>query len=680
MLTLVISLMTGSTSAKTSEKDLYFSEGLYYAYQEDYFDAISRLDAELGQYYGLDEPELNSLHHYINHAEFSIGDFELYYRMHKRAGRAIKSVIEADVEETVRNEAVYRLAKIFHQKKQPENALDTIEKIRGKVGEKIFYDLELLKAQIYISNKRFTDAIDILEEIESISNVEGFAGYNLAIAYIGNENIQRGIQQLDKVGQIVSNDKTVLAIKDKANLVLGYKLMENQRPQDAVKYFQRIRLDGPFSNKALLGLGWANIAAEQYERALVPWTILSKRKMTDASVQEVLSGLPFTYGKLEVHGQAAVLYGNALEAYSRELESLDTSISSIREGKFLKAIVREEFNKDKNWLINLRDLPDTPETHYLMSLLASNDFQESLKNYFDLVQLGKKVASWDGYLDAYSQIIETRKNYYTPLLPSIQDQFRSLDSRMKLRVAQQEKVSNRLNHMLIAPRPDYLATASERIQLGNISALEKKLKKQKKLNAEVESRIQRLRGVINWNIEVEYQQRFIEAHENFKQLEEGFDLLDKTYNSFVRTRQAATQSYIGYDDTIQQLRIRIKQADEKIKLLLARQGYMLERMAVLNLQEQRKRIEELQIKARFALAESYDRAVKAQQSEDIEKLKQETDKLKQDQKPDQMSEPKTKNKTEADNNPSEAASVTEKNEEQKAEAETTEIEAAGDSQ
>ena len=622
LVAVVVSTTLSATTALTGETDLYFSEGLYYAYQENYFDAISRLDAELGQYYGLDEPELNSLHFYINHAEFSIGDFELYYRMHKRAGRAIKSVIEADVEDTVRNEAVYRLAKIFHQKQQPENALETIEKIKGNVSDKIRYDLELLKAQIYIANRRFTNAIEILEDIENITQVQGFAGYNLAIAYLGNEETEKGILQLDKVGQIVSNNRLVLAIKDKSNLALGYKLMENKRPDQAVKYFQRIRLDGPFSNKALLGLGWANISANNYQRALVPWTLLSKRKVTDPSVQEVLSGLPFTYSKLDAHGQAAVLYGNALESYSRELESLDASIKSIREGKFLKALVREEFNKDKNWLINLRNLADTPETHYLMSLLASNDFQESLKNYFDLVQLDKKILSWDGYLDSYNEIISVRKNYYTPLFPAIQDKFRSLDSRMKLRKTQQQRISNRLDKMLIAPRPDFLATADERVYLTKINRIEKALAKNTSQNKQQISRINRLKGVINWNIDTEYQQRFSQAFKSFQTLNKGFEDLNEVYRSFVRTRQAATQSYIGYDNNIRHLRIRIKQADEKIKLLLSRQGYMLEKMAVHHLQVQRKRIEELQIKSRFALAESYDRAVKAQQSEDIENLKQ----------------------------------------------------------
>ena len=630
VLTFFVTTSVIADNETNSGKDLYFSEGLYYAYQGKYFEAISRLDSELSQYHGLDEPELNSLHLFIDDAEFSIGDFELYYRMHKRAGRAIKSVIEGDVEDRVKNNAAYRLAKIYHQKQQKENALQTIESIKGAIPEKIIFDLELLKAQIYISNKRFVDAIKILQDIENNNEVLGFAGYNLAIAKIGNNEIEKGIFKLDKVGQLNSSDNTVLAIKDKANLVLGYKLMENKNPEKARIYFQRIRLDGPFSNRALLGLGWAEIALENYKRALVPWSMLVKRDATHPSVQEALSGLPYVYGKLEVHGKAAVLYGQALEIYSRELVRLDASIKSIREGRFLKAVVREEFNNDSNWLINLRSLPDTPETHYLMQLLASNDFQESLKNYFDLFQLQTKIASWDGYLDAYDEIILIRKNYYTPLFPAIQDKFRSLDSRINLRKAQQRRISNRLSKMLIAPRPDYLAKADERLQLNRIYKLERELVKNNKISNEISSRLERLKGVINWNIDIQYQDRFIKAHNNFQLLGKGFEELKLKYNSFVRTRQTATQSYIGYDHSIQQLRIRIKNADEKIKLLLLRQGNMLEKMAVTDLQIKRKRLEELQIKSRFAVAESYDRAVKAQQEKQLkidilknEKLKNE---------------------------------------------------------
>ena len=47
---------------------------------------------------GEHEPELDTLYYHINDAEFSLGDFELRYRMHHRAGRAIKAVLERAVE------------------------------------------------------------------------------------------------------------------------------------------------------------------------------------------------------------------------------------------------------------------------------------------------------------------------------------------------------------------------------------------------------------------------------------------------------------------------------------------------------------------------------------------------------------------------------------------------------
>src|SRR3972149_10234559 len=108
-------------------KDLHFGEALYYAFQWDWFDAISRLDTELMQHHGVDEPERDTLHYHVGQAEFDVGDFELAYRMHRRAGRAFRAVIEGNVEEQVRNEAIFRLARLYFQKDQPVNAQDAVE-------------------------------------------------------------------------------------------------------------------------------------------------------------------------------------------------------------------------------------------------------------------------------------------------------------------------------------------------------------------------------------------------------------------------------------------------------------------------------------------------------------------------------------------------------------------------
>jgi len=167
--------------------------------------------------------------------------------------------------------------------------------------------------------------------------------------------------------------------------------------------------------------------------------------------------------------------------------------------------------------------------------------------------------------------------------------------------------------MLIAPRPDFLATVDERLALLELDKLQKGLPAN--ADAKTRARIARLQGVITWDIDTEYQDRFSKANAHLHELDADVERLHKIYHSFVRTRQAATQSYKGYDAELTQLRIKMRQAADTIKQLMARQGHMIEVMAINELELRRKRLEQYQVKARFAMAESYDRATKAQQDQ-----------------------------------------------------------------
>src|SRR6266568_456263 len=481
-LILILACLLFATSSPAADtytsnglKDVYFGEALFHAFQGEWFQAISRLDTELGQYRGLDEPALDTLYYHVNHAEFAVGDFELAYRMHQRAGRAITAVIEGNVEEPVRNEAIYRLARLYFQKDQPENALHALERIRGTVPARIRDDLEFLRGQIFMANGRFVEAERIFKELRAAKSLEGFANYNLGIALLKEGKELDGRESLDRTGQILSDSPSTLAIKDKSNLVLGYKLLDENAGNKAQLVLERVRLSGPFSNRALLGSGWADAYQGLYERALVPWSLLAEREVTDPAVQEALLAVPFAYGKLNVYGRSAVLYGKALDSFGKEVDKLGASITSVQQGRFLQALAREEFKQDSDWVVKLRSLPEAPETFYLLELMASHDFQESLKNYLDLNELHKKLAAWERDLDAFEDIIRQRRAYYQPLLPEIDRAFRELDSKMRLRLEQRDRVQKRLNAMLTAPRPEYLATGSERIATEKIGRLEKAL-------------------------------------------------------------------------------------------------------------------------------------------------------------------------------------------------------------
>jgi hypothetical protein len=88
--------------------------------------------------------------------------------------------------------------------------------------------------------------------------------------------------------------------------------------------------------------------------------------------------------------------------------------------------------------------------------------------------------------------------------------------------------------------------------------------------------------------------------------------LQARYDAFVRTRQAATHSYVGQEPPIASLRTRIADAQARLDTLMAAQGYVLEAVASRELGARRERLAASLNQARFAFADSYDRAAKAQ--------------------------------------------------------------------
>src|SRR5262245_30385834 len=170
--------VTPRVAEQPTARDWYFGEALYYAQQGHYFEALERLDAELGQHRDVDEPALDSLYRNLREAEFSVGDFELNYRMHHRAGRAITAVPEGAVDEAVRNDAAYRLARIHFQKGQFEDALSALDRITGRVPEDIVDEVQFLRANTYTGLGRHAEAAEVLRHLQNAAGLKGFAAYN----------------------------------------------------------------------------------------------------------------------------------------------------------------------------------------------------------------------------------------------------------------------------------------------------------------------------------------------------------------------------------------------------------------------------------------------------------------------------------------------------------------------
>jgi predicted negative regulator of RcsB-dependent stress response len=555
----VLAGLASNVSHSEELTDLSFGETLYYAYQGKWFEALEHLDVEVRR--RVDEPEHDALWYQMADAEFSLGDIELNYRMDHRAVLAIQSVIKESVDERISNAAAYRLARMHFRKGQDQNALRALDHMSGKVSADSRDDVASLRASVYLAMEWPEPAIPVLEDLLKSKEYGAFAAYNLGIAYLQGDLRTEAYKQLDRAGKFKNRNSADAAIRDKANLVLGTMLHEDGQYNRAVVYLNRVRLDGPFSNRALLGAGWASMSAGKPDRALVSWSTLAERDATDRATQEAMLALPYAYSQLGVHSQAVLHYGRALDAYDEQIDKLTMSINSIRAGNFLAALTRENIGDDEDWIFQLRDLPDAPETYYLMELLASNDFQTILQDYLDLTDLRRRLAAWQMSIQSYDELVANRERHYAALLPEVDEQFSDLETRLQRQFEQQQLLLKQREAMLASP-----------------------------------------------TAQPQQQALLDELDRNLRSLDSALALAQEQHERYKRAYKAATDSYTGYGEPLGELPVKIRDSIDDVENLLASQGRLLESLATNELLNRRRRLEVYADKARFGLANSYDRA------------------------------------------------------------------------
>ncbi len=150
-----------------------------------------------------------------------------------------------------------------------------------------------------------------------------YAQFNLGAAFVRKGLLSDADHFLTAVGTLDTRRSELLALKDRANLALGFAYLQANQAAKAKPALERVRLTGPFSNKALLGLGWADAALGEYRGALRPWLELHNRNLLDAAVQESFLAVPYAYGKLNANAQAAEAYESAIRSFDEETRNLD---------------------------------------------------------------------------------------------------------------------------------------------------------------------------------------------------------------------------------------------------------------------------------------------------------------------------------------------------------------------
>ena len=239
------------------------------------------------------------------------------------------------------------------------------------------------------------------------ASTQSLADYNRGVALLNDGHAAEGAALLGAIASGKGDDAESAALRDKANLVLGYAQLRNHTGGNAVPFFSSVRSFGPDTNAALLGLGWALLAPsgsgqnappqrnavghadaeapfqripvllqphltddiaklkqrEPYNlkqaspqeeqalrRALVPWVELVGRDPIDPAVQEGMIAIPYALNHIGAYEEAQEDFIRAIKLLEAADAQLDIAMQRVSAGQMIQALdTREASNNGWPW-------------------------------------------------------------------------------------------------------------------------------------------------------------------------------------------------------------------------------------------------------------------------------------------------------------------------------------------
>jgi len=241
--------------------------------------------------------------------------------------------------------------------------------------------------------------------------------YNYALALFKSGRVAEGYTLFNRLGSQADPQGSDRVLRDRANLALAYDLLRAEQGATAKPIFQRLPLQGEYSNNALLGLGWCELAppgkelekaspgtyglglldfvqnldqaelgigpAQKFERALIVWNELATRDPSEPAVQEVFLAIPYAMQQLGQETQSIEAYLRALNSYKQTANALQASVDVLRQNLLSDAI----FYEDVSTVL--------PTTRWMDRLRATHLFQSYLDDYLDLSRLATALRGYE---------------------------------------------------------------------------------------------------------------------------------------------------------------------------------------------------------------------------------------------------------------------------------------------
>jgi len=600
---LLLLLLSGTAPVLSApspvSRDLLYEEVLFYFYQGDYFSAITRLQAARRRHL---------LKHHQEDAELLLGGLDLSYGLEAQAGEVFSKLLDRHGDPKVRNRAWFYLAKLWHQRNEPQRAEEALLHIEGALKTPALEsERQALLAEVRMLEGHFTAARKTLTNWHGpeVDNWRSYGRYNLGISLVRSGHKAEGLKVIAGLAELQGRDDEMRALRDKVNLTLGFSYLQDQQMGQAKTYLEQVRLKGLSSTKALLGMGWVAAAGGHYLQALISWNELAARNVTDSAVQESLLAIPYALSHMGRDGQAGRAYRHAIEVFQQESDHLTELKAVVQDGRIAEYLLQYNQGGGMGWLWQLQQLPPGPVSRYLFRLMAGNPFQAVIQNYRDLRFLRRNLDDWAVSIDAFDNMLMLRRETFKQRLPRIRAAYRQLD--LEAAKTQRDAFHARLAAIEKNDEVLGLATSGELQMLSRLRRIKKDLTRHSALTAQRQKQ-HLLEGVLRWDIGQQFKARLWQLRKQLRELDRQIAQAEQHRQALLQAEQDAPRGFAGFDQHITELRQRIQMLQQRTTRAAAAQEDYLQHLVMVELDHRSRSLANYLAQARYSLARIYDKA------------------------------------------------------------------------
>ncbi len=584
----------------------------YYFLQDRYFTAFGELQkAQRLPDIATVKPE----------ADHTLADLYLALGLPEQAGDVLRGLSAQGV--TVRPDAWLTLARQLAQRGyflEAEAALANLKDLKpGAIQSERDYQL----AALLLARKRYQESIAAAKTLQGRDEWSDYGRYNLGVALLQARRTQEALTSLDQLALSPPYLSRGQGLRNLVNVKLGYYFLKQNELDRARMVFGRVSgnpaqcanistvcaaIARAESDPALLGTGWADYLHGDYRAAADMWTGLAQHGGPSAAVREAALGAARAHFQLKDYSAAIGAYEQALRDYESEQRRLNDAAAAIGDGSYFNALLNTAADRQEaGWTWRPDHLPDHAASAYLADAISRHDFQETFKNYRNLIYLQDSLHTAGADIEAYWSLLKAQRAHHDSLLPKITEYRNNLQRSSVL--SEGQALQEELKRAETSGDVTLLASSKQKRQLAILRRFDQRFERNKEILAEhqdLNDKYLLLRGLLLSDLSKSYPIRLWEAKKAFVELNKVLADAVRMQELLQQIGERAKGNFGVQSDAFNKMRARQARLLAENEKLVAQHRDYLNKLLTLDLQARQQQLGIYLAQARLGLAQAYD--------------------------------------------------------------------------